>query len=289
VGAAFLEAMEHIGVSRFVSFGNRIDVDESDLLAYLADDPRTDVIAVYCEGFRSGAKFARTARTVTPKKPVVIYKSARTDEAAAAAVSHTGFYGGSYEVALGAFRQAGVIPVDSIEELVAATKALACLPVAGGNRVAMVTNGAGTAVQAVDILADYGLRLATLSPGTAADLRQAYPEFYQVGSIVDVTGSATTRDYMTGIERLAADPGVDLVLPWFVLQDTPLEDTFTEALVGLARRLHKPVVCGAAGGLYTQRTRTILEKQGMPLYGSVREWVAAAMSLAARGEVMRRC
>ncbi len=285
VGGVFLEAMEHIGVSRFVSFGNRIDVDEADLMAFLADDPRTDVIAVYCEGFRSGTKFTRAAREAARRKPVVIYKSARTAEAAVAAVSHTGFYGGSYEVALGAFHQAGILAVDSIEELVASTKALGCLPVAGSNRVAMITNGAGTTVQAVDILGAYGLTLAELSPATLSTLRLVYPEFYQVSSVVDVTGSATTRDYMTGIEHLAADPGVDIVMPWFVLQDTPLEDSFSEALVPFARVSVKPIVCGASGGPYTASVRTRLEKQGLPLFGSVREWVAAARSLSERGRV----
>ncbi|MEW6398871.1 MAG: acetate--CoA ligase family protein [Bacillota bacterium] len=279
VGAVFLEEMQNIGVSRFVSFGNRIDVGEADLLAFFAEDPQTDVIAVYVEGFRSGLKFSRAARALMGRKPVVVYKAGRTPEAAAAAVSHTGFYGGSYEVAAGVFRQASVIAVDSMEELVAVSKVLATLPRARGNRVAMISNGAGATVQAVDLLPAYGLVLAGLSASTVAGLRGAYPSFYQVGSLVDVTGSATVREYALGIQALLEDPGVDIVMPWFVLQDTPLEGSIVEALVGVVRDSPKPVVCAAAGGPYTRMVRSELESRGVPLLGSVREWVAAAAGL----------
>ncbi len=282
VGAMFLEAMEHIGVSRFASFGNRIDVDESDLLSYLAADSRTNVIAVYCEGFRSGFKFVNVAQQVTPAKPVVMFKAARTVEAARAAVSHTGFYGGSYEVARGCLIQAGVTVTDSVEGLVAASKALACLPAAGGGRVAMVSNGAGTTIQAVDLFPAHGLSLARLSDETVTELRSAYPEFYQVGSLVDVTGSATVYDYVVAIRDLVADPGVDIVMAWFVLQDAPLEDSLSQTLVELVRQSPKPIVCGAAGGPYTGKIRCELEIEQVPLLGSVEEWVTAAASLASR-------
>ena len=118
VGCIFLEQAAALGVSKFVSYGNRTDVDEADLLAYLADDPETDIIAMYVEGLEHGRKLLETAKIVTRKKPVVVLKVGRTERGARASMSHTGFFGGSYGVVQGAFRQAGMIPVDSMEELV---------------------------------------------------------------------------------------------------------------------------------------------------------------------------
>ena len=164
VGIAFLEDMVSTGISKFVSYGNRVDVDEADLLSYLADDPDTRVIAIYVEGFENGRGFLETARRTAAQKPVVIFKAGRTASAAQAALTHTGFFAGSYKVAEGAFRQAGLIAVDTYEELVAVTKALALQPRASGGRVAMIGNGVGTIVQALDILGGAGLSLATLAP-----------------------------------------------------------------------------------------------------------------------------
>ena len=107
VGIAFLEDAASFGVSKFVSYGNRVDVDEADLLAFLGDDPDTGVIALYVEGFENGRGFLEAAGRVAKRKPVVIFKAGRTPSAARAALTHTGFFAGSYRVAEGAFRQAG--------------------------------------------------------------------------------------------------------------------------------------------------------------------------------------
>ncbi len=153
---------------------------------------------------------------------MVIFKAGRTPSAARAALTHTGFFAGSYKVAEGAFRQAGLIAVDSYEELVAVSKALALQPRARGNRVAMIGNGIGTTVQALDILAGAGLELATLAPATIDRLTEIYPSFYIVQNPLDVTGSGTSTDYEIGIQALLDDPGVDIVMPWMVFQDAPL-------------------------------------------------------------------
>ncbi len=280
VGIAFLEAMVAVGMSKFVSYGNRADVDEADLLAYLADDPHTEVIALYVEGFENGRAFLQTARAVATRKPVVVFKSGRTASAAQAALTHTGFLAGSYKVVEGAFHQAGLIPVDSYEELVSVTKALALQPVAAGPRVAMIGNGIGTTVQALDILHTNGLELAKLEPGTLERLKDVYPSFYIVQNPVDVTGSGSSSDYEIGIQALLDDPGVDIVMPWMVFQDVPLNEDIPERLGRLSRGATKPIVCGATGGDYTQRKAAQVEAQGVPVLTSVRDWVAAARGLA---------
>jgi 3-hydroxypropionyl-CoA synthetase (ADP-forming) len=284
IGAAFLEDVVNIGVSKFVSYGNRTDVDEADLLAYLADDPETELIAMYLEGLEDGRKFLDTAREVTREKPVVVFKVGRTERAARASLSHTGFFGGSYSVAQGAFKQAGIIAVDSYQELVATTRALAMQPSANGPRVAMISNGAGTMVQGIDLLKSYDLEMFELSPETLRKLGDAYPPFYVVQNPIDVTGSATSTDYEIGIVACMHDAQVDIVMPWFVFQDTPLGEDIVQKLGRLTRTYDKPILVGAiGGGPFTIRMSQAIEAEGVPVFHSVREWIAAARGLAFNG------
>jgi len=288
VGAAFMEAVCDIGLSKFVSYGNRVDVDEADLLAYLAQDPETKVIACYVEGFDDGRKFISTAREVAQRKPVVIFKAGRTKQAARASISHTGFFGGTYDLCRGAFKQAGLIAVDSLEELYAVAKALALQPPARGPRVAMISNGAGTMVQAMDLLEEHGLEMVPLAAGSIARLEKAYPSYYLAENPVDVTGSATSADYEIGIKVLLEDPNVDIVMPWFVFQDTPLGEDIVDIPGRLSQKYDKPILCGAAGGSYTERMSRSLEAEGVPVYHSVRDWMAAAGGLAQWGARIKR-
>ncbi|MGQ9598286.1 MAG: acetate--CoA ligase family protein [Anaerolineae bacterium] len=281
VGAAFLEAAT-FGVSKFVSYGNRVDVDEADLLAYLAEDPDTEVIACYIEGLDQGYKFLETARQVSTKKPMVVFKGGRSQRGARASLSHTGFFGGSYKVTQGAFRQAGIIAVDSVEELIAASKALVWQPEAKSGRVAMISNGAGTMVQAIDLLEEYGLNMPDIAPETVERLKAVYPGYYVVQNPVDVTGSATSQDYRLGMEALLEDPNVDIIMPWFVFQDTPLDEGIIDVLGELSDRRVKPILCGAMGGPYTEWISKEIECRGVPVFGTVRQWLAAAHALSYR-------
>jgi 3-hydroxypropionyl-CoA synthetase (ADP-forming) len=280
VGAALLEKAETLGVSLFASYGNRVDVDESDLLAYAAEDAETHVIACYVEGLADGRKFANAALRVALKKPVIVFKGGQSERGARASISHTGFFGGSYALFAGAMRQSGVTAVDSIEELFAAAKSAALQPRARGSRIAMISNGAGTMVQAIDLLEAYGLMLEALEPRTALHLRSIYPPYYIVQNPIDVTGSATSEDYRKGIEALLNDRHVDIVMPWFVFQDTPLDEAIVEALASLKAAYDKPILCGAMGGPYTQKMSRAIEAVGVPVYGTVREWLAGAKGVA---------
>jgi 3-hydroxypropionyl-CoA synthetase (ADP-forming) len=282
VGISFLEDADSFGVSKFVSYGNRADVDEADLLTYLTDDPATRVIALYVEGFDNGRGFLKAARSAAEKKPVVVFKTGRSSPAAGAALSHTGFFAGSYKVAEGAFRQAGVIAVDSYEALVAAAKALALQPRARGGQVGLLGNGIGTIVQALDLMAGTGLRPAALSERTLAHLRASYPPFYIVQNPLDVTGSATSEDYRVGIQALLDDPGVDIVMPWFVFQDVPLGEDVAIRLAELDLSRGKPIVGAAMGADFTRRMSAEIERIGIPIFHAVSDWVAAARALAPR-------
>jgi 3-hydroxypropionyl-CoA synthetase (ADP-forming) len=280
VGAAILEKAVRLGVSKFVSFGNRVDVDESDLIEFVAEDPQTQVITCYVEGLADGRKFIQAASKVTRKKPVIVFKAGRSERGARASISHTGFFGGSHTLFKGAMKQASVITVESIEELFAAAKALVMQPQANGPRMAMISNGAGTMVQAMDLMEQYALTMEDLEEATILALQDIYPPYFIVQNPIDVTGSATSADYRIGIEALLNDPNVDIVMPWFVFQDTPLDEKIIQVLGELSDSYQKPILCGAMGGPYTMRMVTAIEGRGVPVFTSVREWVAAAKAVA---------
>jgi 3-hydroxypropionyl-CoA synthetase (ADP-forming) len=173
------------------------------------------------------------------------------------------------------------IAVDSYEELVATAKALAMQPPARGPRVAMISNGAGTMVQGIDLLKSYDLEIPELSPESLRKLAEVYPSFYLVQNPIDVTGSATSTDYEVGIETCMQDPQVDIVMPWFVFQDTPLEEDIVQKLGRLSRTYGKPILAGAiGGGPFTLKMSQAIEAEGVPVFHSVREWIAAARGLA---------
>ncbi len=289
-GASFVEDLARVGVSKMISYGNRVDVDEADLIAYLGEDSATRVIGCYIEGLSDGRKFVSTAARVIRerRKPVVVWKSGRTPSGARAAMSHTGFFGGSYAVYEGAFRQTGVLAVDSYEELFAACKALAWQPAARGNRIAMVSNGAGPMVTAIDLCGHHELQVAILDEATEKAMAAQLPPFYLTKNPVDVTGSGTAREYQLVIEALLHDPNVDIVMPWFVFQDTPLEEDIVQHLAEFSQQRRKPILCGGIGGPYTAKMSAAIEAEQVPVYHTIHGWVAAAAALARWGEILVR-
>ena len=291
MGISFLETADSFGLSKMVSYGNRSDVDEADMIWYLADDPDTRVIVLYVEGFGDGRKFINTAKRVMREKnkPVVIWKSGRTELGAKQAASHTGSLGGSNAIIMGAFKQAGIISVDSYQELAAVAKALAWQPPAGGNRAAMTSNGAGPMIGAIDHYDRLGLKLAAVSPDSLKRMQEHFPPTYVLGNgnPVDVTGGANADDYRFVIETFMNDPEVDIVMPWFVFQDDPLEEVIIDYLTSFSDGRTKPLLVGGNGGPYTQKISKLIESRGAPVYDDLRDWVAAASALAQWGRISR--
>lgn len=288
MGISFLESADSFGLSKMVSYGNRSDVDEADMIWYLASDPQTKVIALYVEGFGDGRKFVETAKKVMAekKKPVVIWKSGRTEAGAKQAASHTGSLGGSNAIIMGAFKQAGIISVESYQELVAVTKALAWQPAAKGNKVAMCSNGAGPMIGGIDQFERLGLKLATISPKILDEMKAHFPPTYVIGkgNPADVTGGANAEDYRYTIEKFYEEDDVDVVMPWFVFQDDPLEETIIQHLANFSKQQKKPLLVGGNGGPYTKKISALIEKEGVPVYDDLRDWTAAASALAQWGK-----
>ncbi|MBM2851578.1 MAG: acyl-CoA synthetase [Candidatus Nitrosotenuis sp.] len=288
MGISFLETADSFGLSKMVSYGNRSDVDEADMIWYLASDPQTKVIALYVEGFGDGRKFIETAKRVMKekKKPVLIWKSGRTEAGAKQAASHTGSLGGSNAIIMGAFKQAGIISVDSYQELAAVAKALAWQPAAKGNAAAMCSNGAGPMIGGIDHFERLGLELAKVTPKTLKEMKEHFPPTYVIGkgNPADVTGGANADDYRYTIQKFMDDPNVDIVMPWFVFQDDPLEEIIIQHLAEFSKQKKKPLLVGGNGGPYTKKISKLIENEGVPVYDDLRDWVAAAAALVQWGK-----
>jgi 3-hydroxypropionyl-CoA synthetase (ADP-forming) len=289
VGIAFMETSDAFGMSKMISYGNRSDVDEADMVWYLSEDPQTNVIGLYVEGLGDGRKFINTAKKVIKErnKPIVVFKNGRSDRGAKQAASHTGSLGGSYNIVKGALDQIGVISVDSYEELTGSLKALTWQPVPKGNRVAMVTNGAGPIIAAIDHFERLGLQLAQISEHTIRSFKDHYPATYVIGNPCDITGSANSDDYKYAIQAFMDDENVDIIMPWFVFQDDPLEETIVDVLAAFQKQKRKPILVGAMGGPFTQQICKRIEDANVPTYNSVISWVTAAGSLAKWSKVSR--
>ena len=290
MGISFLESANSFGLSKMISFGNRSDVDEADMIWYAANDPQTKVIGLYVEGFGDGRKFINTAKRVMKetKKPIVIWKSGRTTAGAKQAASHTGSLGGSNAMIMGAFKQAGIISVDSYQELVGVLKALAWQPAAKGNRVAMTSNGAGPMIGGIDQLERLGLTIGKLSPPIMKKIKAHFPPTVPIhnGNPADVGGGATADDYKFVIEQFLAEKNIDIAMPWFVFQDDPLQETIVGFLDTLSKKKKKPIIVGGNGGPYTEKMIKLIEKHNVPVYQDLRTWVAAASALAHWGKVL---
>jgi len=205
-----------IGVSTFVSVGNKADVSGNDLLAYWKDDPRTQVVALYLESFGNPRRFARLAPEVARRKPIVAVKSGRSAAGTRAASSHSAALA-SLDVAVDAlFEQAGVIRTETLEDLFDVVSLLATQPVPKGPRVGVVTNAGGPGILLADACEARGLQLPELAPSTRAALRAFLPPAASVGNPVDMIASAQAGDYARAIEAVGADPSVDSVVVIFV-------------------------------------------------------------------------
>jgi len=218
LGLAILEYARNlnIGLSSFVSIGNRADVSSNDLLQYWEEDPATDVILLYLESFGNPRKFARVARSTTPIKPVVVVKSGRTPAGSRAAASHTGALATAEVGSEALFTQAGVIRVDTLEELFDVANLLSHQPVPSGRRIAILTNGGGPGIMTADACADRGLELPPLSEKTISGLKNFLRREASLVNPIDMTAEATAKDYSQALNLLAQDDHVDTVIVIFI-------------------------------------------------------------------------
>lgn len=221
-GALGIAVIEHanrlgLGMSTFVSVGNKADISGNDLIRYWEKDENTDLILLYLESFGNPRKFARIARAVTRRKPILAVKSGRSSAGFRATQSHTGAMLAASDVTVEAlFKQAGVIRIDTLGEMFDVASLLSSQPVPKGERVAIITNAGGAGILAADAAEDLGLTVPVLGQETQAELRKFLSPDAGVRNPVDMIASASDVDFASAIRTVSRDPGVDAIIALFV-------------------------------------------------------------------------
>jgi len=277
-----------VGFSKFVSFGNKADVNEVDFLRYLKDDPDTDVILMYLEDITNGREFLETAREITwqTRKPMLAIKSGRSAEGARAATSHTGSLAGSDNAYDAIFHQSGIQRVEGIDELFDSAIAFAKQPVPKGNRIAIVTNAGGPGIMATDAAIRHGLQIATFSEATKEKLKQELPPAASINNPVDVIGDAKHERYAAAIRHILMDEGVDGAI--VILTPQAMTDILetAEIVPPVARDVDKPVLCSFMGIVDVSEGTRYLENHGIPNYAFPEAAVRSMATMAFYGNLL---
>ncbi|MCC6460319.1 MAG: bifunctional acetate--CoA ligase family protein/GNAT family N-acetyltransferase [Saprospiraceae bacterium] len=269
LGSAILDwaADKKVGFSHFVSIGSMADISFEHLIDYFGSDSRTACILIYMENLANARKFMSAARAFARTKPIVILKAGASVQGARAALSHTGAMAGNDAVYDAAFRRAGVIRVQTIQQLFDCTQALATQPLPAGNRLAIVTNAGGPAILATDALEQRGGTLATLSADTLATLHQLLPAAWSKGNPVDILGDASVEQFRAAVHACLYDPNVDAVLAILTAQSVTDAEAIARTVVAESKAVYSKPVYTSWMGLQTVKTgRAILEEGKVPWY-----------------------
>ncbi len=244
LGIAVLQRAEAlgVGVSAFVSVGNKADISGNDLLQYWEQDERTRVVLLYLESFGNPRRFARIARRVSRQKPIVAVKSGRSEAGTRAASSHTAALSSPDAAVDALFRQTGVIRVDSLEQLLDVAQVLESQPLPAGDRVVIVGNSGGPAILAADACGGAGLQVPELTEATQRELRSFLPPASAVGNPVDMTAAASAEQYERAVTLALADPNVDAAVVVFTPVLIAPTDDVVAAVARAAAARTKPVV-----------------------------------------------
>lgn len=257
-----------IGFSKFISFGNKADVNEIDLLEYLASDEKTNVISMYLEDITDGRRFIDAAQRVFwhTRKPILCLKSGRSPEGAKAVSSHTGSLAGSDSVYDALLTQGGVQRVDTIAELFDYAALYTTQPLPKGNRLAIITNAGGPGIMATDAAVRHGLKLAQIGEETKAKLKPALPDSASLRNPIDVIGDAKADRYEAALKLVMADPNVDMGVVILTPQSTTEPKETAEAIQAAVKGLDKPVACSFMGVRDVAPGVAVLRKAGVPDY-----------------------
>jgi acetate---CoA ligase (ADP-forming) len=259
---------KHIGFSKFISFGNKADISEIDLLYYLKNDEKTKVILLYLEEVSDGRALMEVCSEIIHDtgKPILILKSGRTSEGASAAASHTGSLAGSDEICGAAFAQAGIIRCNDIEEMFNRAIAMAYQPLPKSNRVAIITNAGGPGVLTTDATIREGLRMARFSEETTAILKKYLPNTANIKNPVDVIGDARADRYNAAMTAAFADPDVAGVFVILTPQSMTDIETIAQEIVTVSKTSDKPVYTSFMGEYDVAGGIDILQRNRIPHY-----------------------
>ncbi len=264
-----------LGLCKIISTGNKANADDVDLIEYLNNDPSTGVIAMYVEGINRGKEFIEAARRI--KKPIIAIKTGRSKRGVRAVFSHTGSIAGSDEIFSAAFRQAGILRVDTIDEVFDAALAFSCQPLPKGNNVAILSNGGGAAIVATDACEKHGIDIADLTEKTRETIKKSIPEFASASNPIDTAGASSHQVYIDVIQALLLDPNVDALIVIYVHTMMTSAIPPAAAVIELKPKSTKPIISCWMGGAGKEEGVEILKSGCMPNY-SVPERAVEALA-----------
>jgi len=290
VGACLLDwaCFHNIGISKFAFVGDKIDVDDVDLLRYYGNDRDTKVICLYMEGIKNGRKLIKEARKIVKKKPILALKGGVTQESAQRAKSHTASIAGSDQIFDAAFRKAGIIRVENIEELVNAATALSKQPPMSGDNVAIVSNVGGPAILAADAVANNNLKLAPFSKETKRKIESLYPGVDATNPI-DIVADAKAERYSKVLQLVLADKNVNGALIINMLKSCFFEPEDAQVIPETAAKYpEKPVVDVPAGGEDFALVQKVLGDTNIPLYNLPEKAAKVLKVLRVYGKIVEK-
>ncbi len=292
VGEMDSMALTGISISAFVGFGNRLDINENELMDYFDTDPGTAVLAMYLESFADPEGFLERCRRIVPHKPVILLKAGRSEAGARAVQLHTGSLAGSDRVTDGALRQVGVIRVYDTYELLDAARVLAFLPPIYDRRVAVLTNGGGWGIIASDFIEStgrgIGARLAVLSEETKEKIASSAVAFAAVRNPIDLTGSLNNAMCDAALAALQDDPEVDVILYTLGFQAPAVDEGLVDIIIHWAKNGKKPLIVVPVGSDIVLSAMRKFNAAGVPAYPTIWRGVQAIDTLAKRGEALRK-
>lgn len=281
-----------IGFSKVVSLGNKADVNENDFLAYLWQDPQTQVILLYIEELSDGRRFLQLAREITGegdnRKPILALKAGRTPAGARAVASHTGSLAGSDEVYEALFAQAGVLRADTVEDLFEYAIAFANQPLPNGRRTVIITNAGGPGIMATDACVRYGLELAQLNEKTLEQLRQKLPPHASLLNPIDLIGDAQHDRYEAALDAVLDDPNVDAVIVLLTPQAMTDIENIANVIVQKSKQRVKPILACFMGLVDISAGVNILKENGVPCYSFPEDAVRALAAMVKYVDWVRR-
>ncbi len=273
-------ANSNIGFSYFVSIGNSMDVNFGDLIDYFGQDPNTKSIVLYVESLVNARTFMSAARAFSREKPIIVYKSGRFPESAAAAASHTGALASEDSIYDAVFRRAGLARVFDFGNIFDFTDLVGRRRIPKGNRLAIVTNAGGPGVMATDSLIALGGKLVQLTDVTMQRLNEYLPPFWSHGNPIDVLGDATPERFAKSTEIVLEDENVDAVLVLLTPQAMTAPTATAEAISKLAANTTKAIMAGWLGGASMTEGMHIFNEAGISSFTTPEQAIRAFMTLS---------
>ena len=270
----------HIGFSYFVSIGNSMDVSFGDLIDYFGQDPNTKSIVLYVESLSDARTFMSAARAFSRKKPIIVYKSGRFPESAAAAASHTGAMASEDSIYDAVFRRAGLARVYDFGNIFDFTDLVGRRSIPNGNKLAIVTNAGGPGVMATDSLISWGGNLVKLSEETMQKLNDYLPPFWSHSNPVDVLGDATPERFAQATEIVLEDKNVDAVLVLLTPQAMTSPTETAEAIAKMSVHTSKTIMAGWLGGASMHEGIQVFNRAGISNYSTPEQAIRAFMTLS---------